>query len=222
MRLEQELKIRDNRWIRAFGFVPLTLYSVLSFISVKAVISNTVFRPHNLVFPMTDLIGWFGYLAFLTSIAGSGILAIWTAYYFRGVFKILYLSGSLAILSSMAYLPLSFLYNADVDFNPEISGQQFIVGTWMDNHNQLQLRADSSYVLDYKIRSIFLNDSSHFEGKWTLDRNRIHFSNLDPRWANPWEIRRSDGFYFITYSIPDNHDAWTGNLGLMRDFEWSR
>ena len=171
---------------------------------------------------MTDLIGWFGYAVFLAAIAGSGVLAILTADHFRGVFKVLYLSGALAIVSSISYLPLSLLCNAEVEFSPEISGQQVIVGNWKDDFYQLELKADSSYVLEYRVSSIFLDDSSHFEGNWRLDRNRIYFSNLDSQWANPWEIRKSDGLYFITYSIPDNADAWTGNLGLMKESEWSQ
>ena len=216
------MKLRENPWIRAVGTIPLSVYTVLAFISVKFVISGTIFRPANRLLPMTDLIGWLGYAVFLTGIAGSGIMAIWTAHYFRGIFKILYLSGALAIVSSISYLPLSLQRNAEVEFSPEISGQQFIVGSWKDEFYQLELKADNSYILDYRVSSYFLNDSSHFDGNWSLDRNRIHFSNLDPKWANPWEIRKSDGHYFITYSIPDNADAWTGNLGLMRESEWSQ
>jgi len=169
---------------------------------------------------MTDLIGWIGYLFFLGIIGASGILAIVTAYYLRGAFKILYIAGILAILSSASYLPLSFTHTALVDFHPEISDPQFLVGKWMDDTIELELISDSIYILNKKTGFLFRSDNVQNKGTWRLDRNKLYLQNLDSTWYSPWEVLSSDGYYFIAYYFPENFDAWSGYLGLMRETEW--
>ncbi|MBU8934146.1 MAG: hypothetical protein KOO62_09070 [candidate division Zixibacteria bacterium] len=210
-----------NRWIRAIGLVPMTVYSYLAVISVYAMFCETINRPPNQVFPGTDLIGMLGYLFFLSIIGTSGVFAFVTAYFMRGVFKILYVAGALAVLSSVSYLPLSFIFNAEVDFHPNVASQQFMVGKWMDTRHRLDLMSDSSYVLAYGGGSQPSGDSAIYRGVWRLEGNDIYLSNPGPRSTTPWNVRTSDGYYFITYAIPANPDAWSGNLGLMRESDWT-
>lgn len=138
----------------------------------------------------------------------------------KGIFKVLYVAGILSLLSSITFLPLAFNFNADYDFRPEISNPQFLVGKWIDKSNQLELYSDSTYFLTHDNRFLIWGDSKHCEGTWEFDDGNIYLYNLNHNWPSPWAVNTSDGYYFITYSIPDNFDAWTGNLDLMREQEW--
>ena len=199
----------------------MLVYSLFVIAFTWVVISGAVSRPPNHINSGTDLIGMVGLMVFLGFIGATGILAIIVAYYVRGAFKIFFGSGALAILTAISYLPLSFVFNADVDLNPHVPDSQFLVGTWMDESYRLELHSDSSYILLTETYGLFNRDSLRYEGTWRLDGNLVHFSNPDPRWRNPWEVTASDRYYFITYSIPDNLDAWSGDLGLMREKEWT-
>jgi hypothetical protein len=169
---------------------------------------------------MTDLMGWIGYFFFLSVVGSSGVVAIITAYLMRGVFRILYVAGTLAIISSLLYLPLSFRYNADFDLSPNIPDAQFLFGTWQDNAYHLELQPDSSYRLSYLGGFLWREDSVHVGGTWRFTENRLSLSDSLGNFSEPWLVTTSAGYYFITYSIPDNLDAWTGNLGLMRASDW--
>jgi len=169
---------------------------------------------------MTDLIGWIGYLFFLSLLAGTGLLALITAYKLGRIFKVLYIAGSLIILYSASYLPLNFLFTTDVEFYPDNIDAHFLSGKWMNDYYQLELVSDSTYKLTYREGFLFWEDSLSITGIWRCDRHEIYFSNPYPYWTDPCEVTKSDGYYFITYSIPDNFDAWTGDLGLMREKDW--
>lgn len=210
----------QKRWVRIVGLVPMSLYSLVSILLVYGLINDTVFRPPNKVFSMTDLIGWMGYLFFLSLLAGTGLLALFTAFKMGRIFKVLYIAGSLIILYAASYLPLNFLFTTDVEFYPDNVDAQFLIGKWMNDDFQLDLFSDSTYTLTYQSHFLFWGDSLSSGGIWRQDRHRIYFSNPYPYWTNPCEVTKSDGYYFITYGIPENFDAWTGDLGLMREKDW--
>lgn len=218
-------KLKDflqKRWVRIVGVISLTFYSYLSLGFAYSLISNTIFRPPNQVFPATDGPGWIGYLLFLSIIGLSGILAVVTAYFMKGIFKILYVSGIVAFLSSILFFPLSFSFNAYVEFHPDISNTQFLVGSWINDRSRLMLNADSTYTLEYDDGCLWWYDSTHSKGTWSLDHNRLHLSDISYTSEHPWMIRKSSGYYFITYEVQGNPDAWTGDLGLMREDDWEK
>ena len=209
-----------KHWVRSVGYVVMTGYSLLAIFAVLNVLSQSVFRPPNQVFPPFNLIGFAGYFFFLTAIFGSGVLAAVTAYYLRGAFRALYVAGALAILSAVTYLPLCLIFNADVDFYPPVPDSQFLVGKWMDDYYQLQLNEDGTYALNHQEGRFFWRDTlEHYEGGWTLEGNQINLSN-NPGLKNPWEVTKSQGQYFLTYGMPRDLDSWFGYLGLMREKEW--
>jgi len=211
----------QKRWVRIVGLIPMSIYSYLAIMSVYIVATETIFRPIHKVFSMTDMIGWIGYLFFLSIIGCSGILAIMTAYYMKGVFKILYIAGAMAIISSVTYLPLSFIFGGDYELYPEVPNEEFLHGKWFNENTILELNPDNTFSIIYDNRSIIGGDSTNYEGTWEYGKlNKIYFDGLNPDWRNPWEVTWGNGYYFITYSIPDNFDAWTGDLGLMREQEW--
>ena len=199
----------------------MAVFSYLSLAFCYGLISATIFRSPNQVFAMTDLIGWMGFFIFLAIIGGSGILAIVTAYFMRGVFQLLYVTGSLATLAAIAFFPLSFVFNANVDFNPKISDARTLEGQWMDENHSMKLLSDRTYVLTWHYYKDFPDSGIKvYEGTWSLSRNEIRLTNFPPDRPGPWDVRYSQGYYFITYDIPDNPDAWSGNLGLMREDDW--
>ena len=214
------MKFLQKRWVRIIGLVPMTLYTALAVYGAVGVIRETLFRPPNHVFPGTDLIGIIGLFIFLGIVAGSGVLAVFTAYFMKGIYKILYYAGGLALASAIVFLPLSLIFNAEVDFHPRISGPEFVVGTWMDTHNRLDLRADSTYTFAYIDVSDPPDGKSKHSGTWSLDRHLLCLTPASPDTSMEWRVRESDGYYFITYEIPPNPDAWSGNLGMMRETEW--
>ncbi len=209
-----------KRWVRVVGLVPMAIYSVLATAAVWILISETLFRPPNLVLSGTDIIGMFGLAFFLAIIGGSGVYAIITAYFMKGIFKILYIAGIFAIIAAAAYLPLKIVFNAEVDFHPSIPNQGFLVGIWYDDYYKIELGPDNSYVLTRDYESVIGGGGTQYKGEWRLSRNKLHLTNLPSLWPGPWEVRTSDGYYFITYHIPDNPDAWSGYLGLMREKDW--
>lgn len=210
----------QKRWVRAIGLVPMTLYTFFSLALIHMLVGDTVLRPVNQVFAMTDGVGWLGFLFYLGFIGATGIMAGATAHYMRGVFKILYVAGAFAILYAVAFLPLSFVFNAEVDFRPDVPNSQFVEGRWKDVHVDLTLLPDSTYRLTYDHEHLDEETALGYEGRWSLERNKVHLSSVHPRWPSPWEVRASGGYHFITYSVPDNPDAWSGNLGLMRERDW--
>lgn len=202
-----------KRWVRIVGLVPMTVYSFLACLAMYAVLSDTVFRPPNHVFPMTDMPGWIGYLFFLGIIVVSGAFAIATAFLMGGVFRVLYVSGPIAIVAAMLYLPLSFTFNATVDFHPDIEDQSVMIGTWVTADDRLSLFGDSTYVLT-------VDGGSQFRGTWRFDNGDLFLSHLQQDAVTAWPIFESGGYYFITHSIPANFDAWSGDLGFMRESDW--
>jgi len=161
-----------------------------------------------------------GYLFFLTITCFSGIMAVATAYYMRGFFRILYLSGFLGITGPLLYFPLSFSFNAGVEFYPQVPNEQFVVGEWKSDQNRLELRADSTFEAEFNYTWLFGSRRDTHSGRWALDRHELHLIDQGAGWSDTWEVTFSDGHFFLTYSLKGNPDAWGGNLGLMRSDEW--
>ncbi|MFH2050504.1 MAG: hypothetical protein ABIJ12_13795 [bacterium] len=210
----------QKRWVRVAGIFPMAFYSYLAIMSVYIVVSETFFRPVHKIFPMTDGIGWLGYLFFLSIVGCSGILAIITAYYMKGIFKVLYIAGAMAIISSAAYLPLSFIFCGEHDLYPEFSGEEFLCGKWINDSFALDLKEDNTYSITFYDSNPSGKDKLKYEGTWKLKHHEIFLDGLEPNWNQSWDLTWGNGYYFITYSISDNLDAWDGNLGLMREQDW--
>lgn len=208
-------KFFEKRWVRIIGLLPMTLYCFLVFIAVSMVLDMSFLRDVNQVFPGTDLIGMLGYFFFLGIVFGSGILAVVTAYFLKGVFRILYLAGSLAIISAVTYIPLAIAFSPNYVLRPEIPEFSYFVGEWVDRYYMLNIDADSSYQL-YTRKSLTLLA----QGKFQFDDDRIEFKIDSSEFQYPFRVVKSEGYYFIRYDIPENPDAWSGNLGLMRLVDW--
>lgn len=166
---------------------------------------------------MTDGPGWLGYFFFLGVIALSGVLAIITAFVMRGFFNILYAAGLIAVASAISYLPLSIRYNAKECHLSDIKNKKEIVGTWKTDYYELDLNSDSTYAL--RITSAF-DDRVIDSGWWWFGGREIHLSTNDSLDVRPWLLLHSDGYDFIRIENPDNADAWSGDLGLMRQADW--
>lgn len=210
----------DKKWVRVVGILPMVLYSLFVFNLTRNILSTTVFRLPNQVTSGTDLIGMIGYLFFLGIILWPAVAAIFTAYHMKGIYKFLYLPGSIALLLVLSHVPLSLYFNAEYDLNYKVDNPKMITGKWMDNWKQLQLNSDNTYSLTIRNDHYCGENRSRYEGTWKSDGNRLILSSTCNRHQSPWTMSSSDGYVFITYGIPENLDGWAGDLGLMREKDW--
>lgn len=216
----QVIPFLQKRWVRILGIFPATFYTLMAGLVTISLIEITIFRPPNSVFPEMDMVDWVG-LLFLSSIVFlSGVCAIVTAHFMRGFFRVLYFAGFLGIVGPCAHLPLTFVFNADVDFYPEITDEQFLVGDWKCEDYLLELREDGSFSVTIDEAFLFEDEGREYSGNWSHDLNKLTLMDEDADWSAEWEVRESDGYYFITYSVPETSDAWDGDLGMMRSDEW--
>ena len=104
------MKFVKQSWLRQGGLALTVIYSVLAVYSVIALLNGTFCGPPESVLQGGESIGYIAYLFFLGLMGMSGLIAIMAAYRYKGVFRVLYFAGSLAILSSLANLILFFRY----------------------------------------------------------------------------------------------------------------
>ncbi|MFH1686739.1 MAG: hypothetical protein ABIE70_04370 [bacterium] len=220
MTKESGVTFLQKRWVRVAAVFPALLYTAAVCVIATGVFMSTVFRPPNKIFPMTDLVGWLGYLFFLGIYAAIGVAAILTGYLMRGHFRILYWVGGLAVLTALMFLPLSFAFPGHAETQVIVDDPMFLAGQWKDDYHQLELREDGSFALETDGTWLFGGEVTHHAGEWSLDRWDLSLRDSANGWFATWEISRSDTFYFITYTIPDNFDGWDGYLGLMRPAEY--
>ncbi|MCP4567182.1 MAG: hypothetical protein GY841_06350, partial [FCB group bacterium] len=207
----------QKRWVRIIGIIPLSIYTYFAIMISYGLIADTVFRPPNKVFPGTDLIGWLGYMFFLGIILFSGIAAMVTAYFMNGIYRLLYISGGLAVFFALAFFPLNFKYTANYESQCDIPEPQGITGEWKNDWYQLTLREDSTFNLTHCWGNWFTQDTcTHYDGSWRFEKRNLYLTDPNRDFKMKCEIFRSQGYHFITYGIPENFDAWLGNLGMMR------
>lgn len=218
---ELMVQVFQKRWVRRVGLVPMTLFSLLAVYIFGAVLLGPFLRPPNYApcvsFDGPALIGWFFGVGVSMVV---GICAVFTAYFMRGIFKILYFSGAMFWIGVSINFPVAVLTTPNVDFNLELEDPQFLVGTWMDDRLQLELSADSTFVLTGYSTEWFRFPTGEVGGTWLLDGNNIYFSQRDRPTTKECMVTESEGFYFITYEEIVDLDGFSGNLGLMREEDW--
>ena len=159
---ENGLEVRQKRWVRVAGLVPMAVYSGLVFLMVHVMLSNSIFRAPNDRFPGLPVTGYIALFFFMSLVCGSGVVAILTGAYMRGVYRVLYLVGTVAAVSSAAFMPMIFVLGPKIDRFPDIPGPQFLVGTWVDEDYRLELFPDSTYTLTAVGESSYLGDEKHY------------------------------------------------------------
>ena len=210
----------QRRWVKITSLIPMVLYTVYILTLTQDILSRTVFRQPNLVFAGTDLIGAIGYLVFLFTVFVSGASAVLAAYFLRSVYRFLYIGGVLAMAYAVLLIPLTIVFTVDVEFHPAVPNDEFVMGTWLDEYYRLTLQEDHTYTLEQREGGEWNVIVTPDSGQWRRDGNDLWATNHPFHNKTNWEIYECDGYYFITYNIPGNFDAWSGNLGLMRESEW--
>ncbi len=108
------------------------------------------------------------------------------------------------MIGVVALVVIEILFESYMEWNPSISDDSRILGTWADNRKTITLRADHS--VDYK------SDPGNVSGKWTrVDDNLYLFAegvNSRMRFITfKGELR-------LMTNPPEDPDMWDGDLGL--------
>lgn len=212
----------QKKWVRVAGVFPAALFVLMAYWSVTFLLNTSILRPLNQVLAITDLISFLGYAFALGILFGSGVLSLLMARFMGGFYRVLYITGLVAVLASTFNFPMALIYNAEWDSTPKtIPDRAYFVGTWRDKLHTLQLHDDSTYTFTNSHGQIVWADFTPSEGTWRLEQSKLHLTGLHYHWPSPWRVVTSEGYYFIRYEIPGNPDAWSGNLGLMRESDWN-
>lgn len=212
----------QRRWVRIAGLIPAAIFVFLSYWTVVFVLRWSLLRTPNHVFAITDLISFIGYAVFLVFLFGSGVISILMARFMGGFYRVLYITGLVTVLASTIHFPMTLIYGADWNSYPkEVPSAEALAGTWCNSYMVLELHRDSTYSLTLADPDQTTDSFTPSSGTWYLERNKLHLTDLNFTWPSPWWIVTSEGRYFIRYEFPGNPDAWSGNLGLMRESDWN-
>ncbi|MCB1211641.1 MAG: hypothetical protein KDK97_20120 [Verrucomicrobiales bacterium] len=149
----------------------------------------------------------FGYL-FIALILGAVLLtgaalAIWGWMRRRRAALIF---GWTMVFSVIGLVIVQVAFESSMEWNPSITDDSRVVGTWADDRETIMLRAD--HTVDYR------SDSERFTGRWSRDDWNLHLTaeGVDSMMRF---ISFSDELRLMT-SPPDDPDMWNGDLGLIR------
>ena len=149
----------------------------------------------------------FGYL-FIALLLGAilltgSALGIWGCFRRRRAALIL---GSAMVLGVIGLVIAEVAFEASMEWNPSITDDSRVVGTWADDRETITLRAD--HTVDYR------SDTEGFSGRWSRDDWNLHLTaeGVDSMMRF---ITFRDELRLMT-DPPDDPDMWDGDLGLIR------
>ncbi len=149
----------------------------------------------------------FGYLfiaLFLGAVllTGSG-LAVWGWLRRR---RSALLFGSTIVVGVIGLVITEVVFRASMKWNPSITDDSRIIGTWADDRETITLRAD--HTVDYR------SDTEGFSGKWSRDDWNLHLTaeGVD----SMIRFISFRGELRLMSNPPDDPDMWNENLGLVR------
>jgi len=149
----------------------------------------------------------FGY-PFIALILGAVLLtgaalAIWGWMRQRRAALIL---GSTVVVGVIGLVIVQVAFESSMEWNPSITDDSRVVGTWADDRETITLRAD--HTVDYR------SDTEGFAGRWSRDDWNLHLTaeSVDSMMRF---ITFRDELRLMT-APPDDPDMWDGDLGLIR------
>ncbi len=114
--------------------------------------------------------------------------------------------GSAMVLGVVGLVVVDMAFEASMEWNPSITDDSRVVGTWADGRKTITLRAD--HTVDYR------SDSEGFTGRWSRYDWNLHLTAEGVDSAMRF-ITFRDELRLMT-NPPDDPDMWDGDLGLIR------
>jgi hypothetical protein len=139
-----------------------------------------------------------------TALLTGSALAVWGLLRRRRATLIV---GSTMVFGVLGLFIAQLVFDSSTEWNPSITEDSRVVGTWADDRETITLRAD--HTVDYR------SDTEGFSGSWSRDDWNLHLRaegvNKTMRF-----ISFRDALRLLT-NPPDDPDMWDGDLGLIRE-----
>lgn len=212
---------RHNEQMRGLSNLRISLpmlicYVLFVLIGVDVVLENTILRePNHVIGGFGAPFGGFIFFGVVGVFFICGLAGVVAVFFIRRTGWLFAVFGVVAMFTAVSTPYLILKYEPDVDFYPEMPEPSSLVGEWEDKSFWLALHEDGRFELKYKMGR-GASGGSLVTGTWEIDRHILRLVDETGKQEVEWEFTKCQGHYFITYSIPENFDAWNGNLGLMR------